>query len=193
MISDTNSDSNNSTNESLSPSSVYSSPVSSDHLDVVFSSPPNASGDDEYYSSPPSPAPSTFVAIPTLRTCTSTTMTNNDEIDTKNCLSSSKPVNTTTPGKPQNICTNCKTTKTPLWRRSQSGTPLCNACGLFLKLHGVVRPLSLKPTDGEFKKRNRGNSISSGASGKAAALVRRRKKNRKNSINAKRDSALYGD
>lgn len=192
MISDTNSDSNNSTNESLSPSSVYSSPVSSDHLDVVFSSPPNASGDDEYYSSPPSPAPSTFVAIPTLRTCTSTTMTNNDEIDTKNCLSS-KPVNTTTPGKPQNICTNCKTTKTPLWRRSQSGTPLCNACGLFLKLHGVVRPLSLKPTDGEFKKRNRGNSISSGASGKAAALVRRRKKNRKNSINAKRDSALYGD
>ena len=50
-------------------------------------------------------------------------------------------------------CTNCGTTTTPLWRRSPNGQPLCNACGLFLKLHGVVRPLSLK-TD-VIKKRNR--------------------------------------
>ncbi|ORX88478.1 hypothetical protein K493DRAFT_319433 [Basidiobolus meristosporus CBS 931.73] len=51
-------------------------------------------------------------------------------------------------------CSNCKTTTTPLWRRNpQGGQPLCNACGLFLKLHGVVRPLSLK-TD-VIKKRNR--------------------------------------
>ncbi|KAI9016510.1 hypothetical protein CLU79DRAFT_315279 [Phycomyces nitens] len=50
-------------------------------------------------------------------------------------------------------CTNCKTTTTPLWRRDAQGMPLCNACGLFLKLHGVVRPLSLK-TD-IIKKRNR--------------------------------------
>ncbi|PBK75324.1 GATA-domain-containing protein, partial [Armillaria solidipes] len=41
-------------------------------------------------------------------------------------------------------CTNCQTTDTPLWRRSPEGQPLCNACGLFYKLHGVVRPLSLK-------------------------------------------------
>ncbi|KAI8976129.1 hypothetical protein BDB01DRAFT_748200 [Pilobolus umbonatus] len=50
-------------------------------------------------------------------------------------------------------CTNCSTTTTPLWRRNPEGQPLCNACGLFLKLHGVVRPLSLK-TD-IIKKRNR--------------------------------------
>lgn len=50
-------------------------------------------------------------------------------------------------------CTNCGTTTTPLWRRNPEGHPLCNACGLFLKLHGVVRPLSLK-TD-IIKKRNR--------------------------------------
>ncbi|KAG1472617.1 hypothetical protein G6F56_001433 [Rhizopus delemar] len=50
-------------------------------------------------------------------------------------------------------CTNCATTTTPLWRRNPEGQPLCNACGLFLKLHGVVRPLSLK-TD-IIKKRNR--------------------------------------
>lgn len=55
------------------------------------------------------------------------------------------------------MCTNCSTTTTPLWRRNPEGQPLCNACGLFLKLHGVVRPLSLK-TD-VIKKRNRsGNS-----------------------------------
>jgi hypothetical protein len=50
-------------------------------------------------------------------------------------------------------CTNCHTANTPLWRRSGQGKPLCNACGLFLKLHGIVRPLALK-TD-VIKKRNR--------------------------------------
>lgn len=53
-------------------------------------------------------------------------------------------------------CTNCNTTTTPLWRRNPEGLALCNACGLFLKLHGVVRPLSLK-TD-VIKKRNRSGS-----------------------------------
>ncbi|KAL7920054.1 hypothetical protein ACQKWADRAFT_169533 [Trichoderma austrokoningii] len=55
-------------------------------------------------------------------------------------------------------CTNCFTQTTPLWRRNPEGQPLCNACGLFLKLHGVVRPLSLK-TD-VIKKRNRGSGNS---------------------------------
>ncbi|AOA60977.1 Transcriptional activator of nitrogen related genes [Komagataella phaffii CBS 7435] len=49
-------------------------------------------------------------------------------------------------------CSNCKTEKTPLWRRDGSGNTLCNACGLFQKLHGTVRPLSLK-TD-VIRKRN---------------------------------------
>ncbi|KAL9558523.1 hypothetical protein MBANPS3_000859 [Mucor bainieri] len=53
-------------------------------------------------------------------------------------------------------CTNCRTGNTPLWRRNPQGQPLCNACGLFLKLHGTVRPLSLK-TD-IIKKRNRSGS-----------------------------------
>ncbi len=53
-------------------------------------------------------------------------------------------------------CTNCFTQKTLLWRRNPEGQPVCNACGLFFKLHGVIRPLSLK-TD-VIKKRNRGSS-----------------------------------
>lgn len=75
---------------------------------------------------------------------------------------------------PPTVCSNCNTSKTPLWRRDPEGQPLCNACGLFLKLHGVVRPLSLK-TD-VIKKRNRasGNGselsvVKEGAKGGSAA------------------------
>merc|ERR1712000_106615 len=75
-------------------------------------------------------------------------------------------------------CTNCFTQTTPLWRRNPEGHPLCNACGLFLKLHGVVRPLSLK-TD-VIKKRNRGsgNAVPMGS----AATRASKKSSRKNSV-----------
>lgn len=53
----------------------------------------------------------------------------------------------------QPICQNCTTSTTPLWRRDEIGSVLCNACGLFLKLHGRSRPISLK-TD-VIKSRNR--------------------------------------
>ncbi|CAH02646.1 nitrogen-responsive transcriptional regulator GLN3 [Kluyveromyces lactis] len=54
--------------------------------------------------------------------------------------------------KPPTQCYNCKTLKTPLWRRDPDGNTLCNACGLFQKLHGTMRPLSLKSDI--IKKRN---------------------------------------
>ena len=75
-------------------------------------------------------------------------------------------------------CTNCFTQTTPLWRRNPEGHPLCNACGLFLKLHGVVRPLSLK-TD-VIKKRNRGSGNSMPVSGTSTRAAK--KSIRKNSI-----------
>ncbi|CAG8978675.1 hypothetical protein HYALB_00004657 [Hymenoscyphus albidus] len=71
-------------------------------------------------------------------------------------------------------CTNCFTQTTPLWRRNPEGHPLCNACGLFLKLHGVVRPLSLK-TD-VIKKRNRGSGASIPVSGSGGTSTRASKK-----------------
>ncbi|KAF1796473.1 hypothetical protein FB192DRAFT_1314642 [Mucor lusitanicus] len=69
----------------------------------------------------------------------------------------------------QTQCYNCSTQTTPLWRRDPSGNPLCNACGLFLKLHGVVRPLSLK-TD-VIKKRNRGTAGSAAANANHASAT----------------------
>lgn len=34
-------------------------------------------------------------------------------------------------------CANCQTTTTTLWRRNGNGDPVCNACGLYYKLHNV--------------------------------------------------------
>ncbi|KAI8341311.1 hypothetical protein BC941DRAFT_316729, partial [Chlamydoabsidia padenii] len=42
------------------------------------------------------------------------------------------------------MCANCRTTTTPLWRRDGDGNTICNACGLYYKLHHVHRPVSMK-------------------------------------------------
>uniref|UniRef100_UPI0035900ABF transcription factor GATA-4 n=1 Tax=Myxine glutinosa TaxID=7769 RepID=UPI0035900ABF len=50
-------------------------------------------------------------------------------------------------------CSNCQTTTTTLWRRNAEGEPVCNACGLYTKLHGVPRPLTMKKDGIQTRKR----------------------------------------
>ncbi|CAK7228188.1 GATA type transcriptional activator of nitrogen-regulated proteins [Sporothrix eucalyptigena] len=50
-------------------------------------------------------------------------------------------------------CQNCSTTITPLWRRDENGRTICNACGLYYKLHGVHRPTFMKKSVIKRRKR----------------------------------------
>ncbi|KAM9408741.1 GATA binding protein 1a [Pholidichthys leucotaenia] len=66
------------------------------------------------------------------------------------------------------LCANCHTSTTTLWRRNANGEPVCNACGLYFKLHNVNRPLTMKK-DG-IQTRNRKVSNKNKKSKKAALL-----------------------
>ncbi|KAK7583676.1 hypothetical protein V9T40_004639 [Parthenolecanium corni] len=50
-------------------------------------------------------------------------------------------------------CSNCSTSTTSLWRRNAMGEPVCNACGLYYKLHNVNRPLTMKKDSIQTRKR----------------------------------------
>ncbi|XP_054723071.1 uncharacterized protein LOC129233016 isoform X1 [Uloborus diversus] len=51
------------------------------------------------------------------------------------------------------FCSNCQTTNTSLWRRNNQGEPVCNACGLYYKLHRVNRPITMKKDNIQRRKR----------------------------------------
>ncbi|XP_050684676.1 transcription factor GATA-5-like isoform X5 [Leptidea sinapis] len=56
-------------------------------------------------------------------------------------------------------CSNCKTTTTSLWRRNAHGETVCNACGLYYKLHNINRPLAMKKDSIQSRKRKPKNSL----------------------------------
>ncbi|KAG0375558.1 putative electron transfer flavoprotein subunit, partial [Mortierella sp. AD032] len=66
-------------------------------------------------------------------------------------------------GVAQPMCTNCRTTLTPLWRKDDAGEILCNACGLYYKLHHIHRPISLKRNVIRRRSRYEGTTPSTGA------------------------------
>ncbi|GAB0090534.1 Transcription factor GATA [Sergentomyia squamirostris] len=65
-------------------------------------------------------------------------------------------------------CTNCRSTNTSLWRRNALGEPVCNACGLYYKLHNVNRPPTMKKDTIQTRKRKpKGSKNASDSSGNA--------------------------
>ncbi|CAO1628211.1 unnamed protein product [Parajaminaea phylloscopi] len=66
-------------------------------------------------------------------------------------------------------CTNCGTTTTPLWRRDEEGNNICNACGLYQKLHGVSRPVGMRKT--VIKRRKRVTGAGAANAGSSTAMT----------------------
>ncbi|KAJ7667365.1 hypothetical protein B0H17DRAFT_950360, partial [Mycena rosella] len=58
-------------------------------------------------------------------------------------------------------CYNCHTTSTLLWRKDDEGKTVCNICGLYYKLHGSARPISMKSD--EIHKRSHRDARCGGA------------------------------
>jgi uncharacterized Zn finger protein (UPF0148 family) len=54
-------------------------------------------------------------------------------------------------------CANCHQTQTPLWRKNERGEPLCNACGLYAKLHHRDRPAEMRKTTIQRRRRDWAN------------------------------------
>lgn len=58
-------------------------------------------------------------------------------------------------------CTNCGTLTTTIWRRNIRGEMVCNACGLYFKLHGVNRPHTMRrDTIHTRRRRPKGDKLS---------------------------------
>ncbi|KAI8370805.1 hypothetical protein EDC96DRAFT_93586 [Choanephora cucurbitarum] len=64
------------------------------------------------------------------------------------------PIITKEPPEDNQECANCHQTQTPLWRKNERGEPVCNACGLYAKLHHRDRPAEMRKTTIQRRRRD---------------------------------------
>ncbi|EDX12741.1 GD19064 [Drosophila simulans] len=107
----------------------------------------NTSGAASSYSCPGSSATSAATSAVASGTAATAATTLDEHVSRANSrrLSASKRAGLS--------CSNCHTTHTSLWRRNPAGEPVCNACGLYYKLHSVPRPLTMKKDTIQKRKR----------------------------------------
>ncbi|KAK4047536.1 hypothetical protein OIV83_005323 [Microbotryomycetes sp. JL201] len=74
-----------------------------------------------------------------------------------------QPLTTETVDSPQ--CSHCGSMSTPLWRRGPNDELLCNACGLYQKLHNKSRPLEFLTQATSAKRAANGAAAQAAASG----------------------------
>uniref|UniRef100_A0A1I7XBK6 GATA-type domain-containing protein n=1 Tax=Heterorhabditis bacteriophora TaxID=37862 RepID=A0A1I7XBK6_HETBA len=60
-------------------------------------------------------------------------------------------------------CSNCMTTKTTAWRRDLAGKLVCNACGLYYRLHRTHRPVHMRKDfiQQRFRRKTKEEEVSS--------------------------------
>ncbi|KAI5724134.1 hypothetical protein M8J76_015948 [Diaphorina citri] len=68
------------------------------------------------------------------------------------------PVGQIIPKRADLTCTNCNTKVTTIWRRYPSGEMVCNACGLYYRLHCRPRPVSMRRDNIHPRKRRPKNA-----------------------------------
>lgn len=95
------------------------------------------------------PAPPTSIPITTTTTtpvaaATTTTASCISRLSSPQQLQQQQQPTKDGEERPALSCANCNTTTTPLWRRDEQGNTICNACGLYYKLHSVHRPMTMK-------------------------------------------------